>query len=440
MSELRPRDGRAQTSRAQSRSHAGPGIARHGRLRKHNPFATIVKVIAGAVAVVLVSGVSVAAIAAWDVASSVQPGIALDNETNGPVPQIGAIDGGVNLLLVGSDSAQGSPDGAFGEREENLNDVTMLMHISQDHKNVSVVSFPRDLFVDIPECTDADGDSTGDTNDKINTTLFYGGLSCTVSTVEQLTGLSIPFAAEIQFNGVIEMSNAVGGVPVCVSERIEDEYTGTFLDPGMHDLSGVDALQFLRTRHGIGDGSDLTRISNQQVFLSSLVRTVKSSQTLTDPLKLYGLAKAAAGNMQLSNSLNNLDTMVSIALALKDVDLEEVVFVQYPTFSVDGGVEPNTDAADVLFGALAADQPIALSGTTGGGAVIDPNAPVDPNAPADPAVPADPNAPVDPAVPADPNAPATPDAGTGTTVLPDAVTGQTAGQYTCSVGRTLEDQ
>lgn len=415
-------------SRSNRNRTAGP-VARHGRLKKSNPFATVGKFVAAALAVVLVSGVSVAAVATYDVAAGVQPSVHLENEkTQGPIPQIGAIAGGVNLLVVGSDSRAGQ-DEVFGDEDDtgDLNDVTMLLHISQDHSNASVISFPRDMYVPIPECPDPEGGTFGAmSNQKINTTLTYGGLACTVKTVEALTGLSIPFAAEVQFSGVMAMSTAVGGVPVCVAEPIEDDYTNTFLGVGEHTLEGYEALQFLRTRHGVGDGSDLTRISNQQVFLSSLVRTVKSAETLADPLKLYSLAKAATGNMTLSDSLNNLDRMVSIALALKDIPLNEVVFLQVPTGSTDGGVEPLQPAFDEMFAAIAADQPVQLGGTVGNGATVDPNAPVT----------ADPAPSTDPA--ADPSAPATPDA--PVTVLPESVTGQTAGEYTCSKGRTLDDQ
>jgi len=417
VSDLRPRS---------RRSLRTPTIARHGRLKKSNPFATLTKVLASAIAVVLVSGVSVVGIAGLNLASASQPSVHLVSEkTAGPIPQIGAIDGGVNLLLVGSDSRQGQ-DPAFGDAEVEsgvLNDVTMLMHISQDHTNVTVVSFPRDMFVSIPSCPDPNGGNFSSmSRQKINTTLSYGGLPCTVMTVEKLTGLSIPFAAEVQFGGVIEMSNAVGGVPVCVAEKIEDEYTGTFLDPGMHTLQGVDALQFLRTRHGVGDGSDLTRISNQQVFLSSLVRTIRSADTLSNPVKLYSLAKAALSNMTLSDSLANVDRMVSIAVALKNIDLNQIVFVQYPTGSTEGGVQPIESAADALNAALLADQPVTLTGTTGGSDVAT-TAPVDPAAPAATAAPAETATPAAPAA-----------------VLPEAVHGQTASQETCSNGRTLEDQ
>nr|WP_179580959.1 LCP family protein [Leifsonia psychrotolerans] len=416
---------RPRTNRAQHLST----IARHGRLKRSNAFATIAKFLAGTLAVLLVSGASVAAIAGMNVVASAKPGVHLANEKAlGEIPQIGAIDGGVNMLIIGSDSRAGQ-DPSFGGEDEtgDLNDVTMLLHISQDHSNASVISFPRDMFVPIPECPLPDGDtSSAMSRQKINTTLSYGGMACTVLTVEALTGLSIPFAAEVQFSGVMAMSTAVGGVPVCVAERIEDEYTGTFLDPGVHSLQGVDALQFLRTRHGVGDGSDLTRINNQQVFMSSLVRQIKSANTLSDPLKVYSLAKAATSNMQLSESLNNVSTLASIAMALKDINLDEITFVQVPTGSTEGGVLPVQPAFDDMFAAIAADQPIALAGTLGRGATLDPNAPVAETPAA--------QAPAEGA--ADPAAPVAPQK----TVISDRATGQTAGEFTCSVGRTLDNQ
>ncbi len=439
----------AQLRLRSHRSNKPNSIARHGRLKRSNPFATVAKVLAASLAVVMVSGVSVAAIASFDVANSVQPSVQLANETEGPVPQIDAIPGGVNLLLVGSDSREGQ-DPSFGGAEVtgNLNDVTILLHISADHSNASVISFPRDTYVPIPECPNpAGGTFDAMSKQKINTTLSYGGLACTVLTVEKLTGLEIPFAAEVQFNGVIAMSTAVGGVPVCVAEPIEDEYTGTFLEAGEHTLAGYEALQFLRTRHGVGDGSDLTRINNQQVFLSSLIRTVKSAETLSDPLKVYSLAKAVTANMRLSTSLNNVETLASIAVALKDIDLNKVVFIQVPTGSAQGGVAPKQPDFDELFEAIAADQPVKLGGSTGRGATVDPTtAPTpEPATPAEPATPTD--AAAEPEEPAgeDPSASPAPTETPGVdedgaVVLPESATGQTAGQHTCTVGRTLDEQ
>jgi LCP family protein required for cell wall assembly len=421
------------------RAAKSPAIARHGRLRSHAAWKTVAKIMASAVAVALVSGGAVAAYAAWDLAKTVQPTVTLGNESvlEG-VPDVGAIEGGVNLLLIGSDSRQGQGD-AFGDPTEEtavLNDVTMLMHIAEDHTHTSVISFPRDMLVDVPACTDPN-DPTGEPLSeqygvKINSVLSYGGMPCVVKTVEQLTGVTIPFAGIVQFLGVAGLSEAVGGVDVCVAEPIEDEYTGTFLDAGTHTLSGIAALQFLRTRHGVGDGSDLGRISNQQVFLSALARKLQSDGTFTDPVRLYSIAKAALANMQLSDSLMDATRMISIAKALKGIDLAKIAFIQYPTGYVDGGgaVAP-TDSAQIVNQALQQDIPVvfdtAAQVDSAYASATDPNAP----APADPAA-ADPAA-TDAA--ADPAAPAP-----TVEALPSDVSGQTAAETRCSAGRSLADQ
>ncbi|MFP7832625.1 LCP family protein [Marisediminicola sp. LYQ134] len=421
-------------------------VARHGRLRSGHPVGFVARVVAATLAVVLVSTASVAAFAVYNLTSAVGPGVSLAGEDDDPV-QIGAIEGGVNLLLVGSDSGGGNA--AYGERDAELNDVTMLMHISEDHERATVVSFPRDLFVDIPECTGPDGTVYNPAySAKINSALSRGGLACVVLTVEALTGLDIPYAAEIEFDGVIAMSNAVGGVPVCVATPIDDRQISFQLDAGEHSLSGFDALQFLRSRYGVGDGSDTTRISNQQQFLSSLVRTLKSSDTLSNPVRLYGIATAATQNLQLSNSLQSVDTMVSIASALRDIPLEEVVFVRYPsgsgTSNGQSGVVAIETAASELIAAIEADLPLTLTGDTGGG-TIDPDALDENGVPVEPEVPEVPEeTPGEtPAPSADPSAPTTPAPSEGTADgetprvdLPDTVEGQTADQETCTAGQT----
>ena len=413
-----------------------PSVARHGRLKTHSAWRTVTRIAASIVAVTLVSGTAVAAYAAWDLASTVKPTVTLGNEeVLEGVPDVGAMEGGVNLLIVGSDSRQGQGD-AFGDPNEEtavLNDVTMLMHISEDHSNASVVSFPRDMLIDVPACTDPeDPSSTLDElySVKINTVLSHGGLGCVVKTVETELGVTIPFAGIVQFMGVAGLSEAVGGVEVCVAEPIEDEYTGTFLSAGTHTLSGVAALQFLRTRHGVGDGSDLARISNQQVFLSSLARTLQSNGTLSDPVKLYSIAKAALANMQLSESLMDATRMISMAKALKDTDLNKIAFIQYPTsYAEGGGAVVPTESADYIRTALQNDLPVSFDPTAQAdsefGTVADPNAappaetPVE-GAPAE-GTPTETPAPTVEALPAD-------------------VTGQTAAETRCSAGRTLDDQ
>ncbi|MEP6477920.1 MAG: LCP family protein [Rhodoglobus sp.] len=411
MSELRPRS---------NRSKKISGIARHGRLRKSNAWGPLLTIVGASLAVLLVSGASVAGIAAYQLKSNIKT-VTLDSETEGPPPQIGAIEGGFNILIVGSDGRAGQAGigGSVDDESAVLNDVNILLHVSQDQTNAVAVSIPRDMVVTIPECVNSDtGDTKVTSTEPINVALSYGGseggLNCVVQSVEQLTGLPIQFAGMISFVGVINMSDAVGGVDVCVTGPVQDPNTGIDIAAaGTYTLQGIDALAFLRSRAGVGDGSDLTRISSQQVYLSALVRKLKDSATLSDPSKLYKLATAASQNLTLSTGLANLDTMVSIALALKNIPLQRVTFVQYPgTTGGDGvylgKVQPDSYLGDQLFAKIASDTPFLLAQAGDGrGSEADPNAPVtDPSA-----------APVD---------------NTGLETL-DGLRGQTAADYTCSI-------
>ncbi|MFD4422446.1 LCP family protein [Agromyces sp. NPDC058484] len=411
---------------------------RHGRMPRHGALRTTAKTAASVIAVLAVSAAAIVAYAAVDLFASVKPPVQLESEKMlEGVPDIGAMEGGLNFLLVGSDKRP--EDGAFGDPDvesATLNDVTMLLHISQDHSHVEVVSFPRDLIVSVPECPnpeDPEGEPLPALSEaKINEVLAWGGLGCVASTVEELTGVGIPVGGIVEFYGVAALSSAVGGVEVCVAEPISDDYTGTYLDAGIHTLSGMEALQFLRTRHGVGDGSDLGRISNQQTFLASLMRTMQSSGTLGDPVKLYSIAKAVLSNMTLSNKMQDPAQLMSIARTLQDVDLSKIAFVQYPTAYTDGfGAVVPSESAAFVNAALQADRPVVIdpNATSGAdfGTVTDPNAPPEPGTPA-PATPA----PVDPsATPVDPSAAPGPDAPTAE-ALPGDVTGQTAAEVRCS--------
>jgi LCP family protein required for cell wall assembly len=387
---------------------------RHGRLSRSGPVTTILTVVASSLAVLFVATASVAGIAAWQLASSFQPGV--DIQGDGEPVYAGPIDQPVNILLVGSDSGEGNP--AYGERGENLNDVTILLHLSPVSNSAVAVSFQRDMFVPISGCSDGNPGTR-----KINEALYYGGLACAVTTVESLTGLEIGYAAKVEFDGVIAMSSAVGGVEVCVAEPIRDSQIGLSLDAGTHSLEGWDALQFLRSRYGVGDGSDTTRVSNQQLFLSALIRKIKAEGVLTNPLTVYSIAQAAAKNMQLSTSLSSLDAMASMAFALKDIPLANIAFVSYPasetTMGGVGGVAPRRADAQVLMDALAADQRIVVTGDPGGGAqagedVVETPSPAPSGSPS--------------------GTPTTPPDGTAVVELPPSINGQGAAEQTCTIG------
>jgi LCP family protein required for cell wall assembly len=405
--------------------------ARHGRLRRTGPVSGLLIYAGVAVVVLAVSAASIGGIAVYQTLSSIKPGIHLAHVrgTNEPIPQVGSITGAVNLLLTGTDSR--TDQTGFEDKSDlqassgaGNNDVTMLLHISADHQHATVVSIPRDLLVSIPSCPRANGGTTPAASMAMfNTTLSRGGLSCTVLATEKLTGLDIQYAAEISFDGVIEMSNAVGGVQVCLATAVNDAYVNLHLAAGEQTVQGAQALAFLRSRHGVGDGSDLGRISDQQLFMSALMRKISSAGVLNNPLTLYRLASAAVSNMQLSDTLTAPTTMVAIALALKNISLSNIVFVEYPTTSnaaYPGRVVPEVYADGILNTALDNDQPVVLSGKLGRATVADPSATTAPTGTATGTA------------SATPSATATPDA--SSVDLPADVTGQTAAEQTCAKG------
>lgn len=413
-------------------------VARHGRLTSPGPLAQLFRGVAIALAVLLVSGGAVLAYAAVDLTQSfTADAVELKGQPAVP-PDLGELKGGVNMLLVGTDECEPSFAQLFGDRctgadsEGSLNDVNMLVHISDAPRRVTVISFPRDLMVPIPSCTDKDGNETSAmSKQQINSAFSYGGLSCVVQTVSELSGLEIPFAAKVSFGGVINITDAIGGVDVCIANGIKDRYTGIDWPAGMRTVQGLDALQFLRTRHGVGDGGDLGRISNQQQYMSRLANKLKSQDVLSNPATLYKLASTALRNVDPSTSLTNPLTLVQIASAVKDVPFNEIVFIQYPTYtdpSNPNRVVPDRTDADTLWAALSANQPLELSGnlSDGNGVVVDKNA-----------TPAPTQTPT-PVETASPSPTATSQASPAPTSdaiqLPSGIAGQTAAQSTCSNG------
>jgi LCP family protein required for cell wall assembly len=396
---------------------------RHGRARGRSHKFT--GLLGTGLAVVLVATLSVAGIAFWDLTTSGNASVDLAN-----MPKIGAIEGEVNLLVVGSDTRNGQ-SGTFGPNPgSTLNDVNIVLHVAADHKTATVLSIPRDMVVHMPNCPGGGGGWTG----PINAALSEGGLACVALTVEEFTGMKIGYAALATFDGVANMATAVGGVSVCVGSQITDSYTDLNLKPGMHLLKGVQATQFLRTRHGVGDGSDLGRISNQQVFMSALARKVKSAETLANPVRLYELASVAMKDMVLSTNLKNLSTLVSIAMALKDVDLNKMVFVQYPgttggTGVYSGKVQPSVEAGQELMAAILSDKPIKLTGDTGRGSILTTPTPT-PTPSATAAT--KPTAAAKSTASATPKP--TPSATATPTTLSSNIEGQSADQLTCSKG------
>lgn len=356
---------------------------RHGRLPRPHWWKTLLTAVGAILSVVLVSGTALAGIVAWRFAENIDQQQLVDADGNvRQIPTVGDWPGGFNVLLVGVDNAEGQTVG--GAREAILNDVNILVHVAEDQQSAVAISIPRDLIVPIPACPREDGEGfySAMSAQQFNNAYQYGGINCVVLTAEALTGLDIPYAGTITFDGVAQMSTAIGGVDVCITEPIIDRFSQLRLETaGTHTIEGYEALAFLRTRYGVGDGSDLSRISSQQVYLSSMIRKVQTEGVLTDLGALYGLAQVATQSMSLSSSLVSLDTMVSMARVLADIPTENIIFLQYPAATGGTGIyanraRPLEAEAQILFDKIRNGERFTLGDdATGSGSVLDPNAP-----------------------------------------------------------------
>ncbi|RUR01769.1 LCP family protein [Labedella endophytica] len=429
---------------ARSTSPSRIPAARHVRGRRNGPFAAILRVIAVSLAVVLVSGASIATYAFWDITSGISDNSVDisggEEPTDPPHLGIGEFEGGFDMLVIGADNDSGQDTSLYGQRDVALNDVNLLVHVADDHQSAVVVSFPRDLVIPIPECTDPE---TGETRGyeyaaMINTSFpkggNKGGLACAVATVEELTDIDIDYAAQFTFGSVVQLTNAIGGVEVCLQEPITDRNSGLDLPEGISTVQGQDALAFLRTRKAVGDGSDLSRIALQQMYMSSLVKKLKSDGTLGDPSKLFGIAKVAAESVSLSSNLANVNTMISMALTVRNLGLDNIQLVQYPVGESPNDpnrVVPSTETADQLMAAIKADASFSSDPDVRRVGVED----TTPEESAPPEEPAEIEEPADPAT-APPADGETPD-DTATTPPGDGVisglVGQSAAQESCVV-------
>jgi LCP family protein required for cell wall assembly len=420
--------------------------ARHGRQRRHSAPRTFVRAVAAIAGIAVVSISSVGAIASWEVTRVAQPTVSLALPDTGAtqVPSLTAQSGEVNMLLVATDTRTGQGSGfddAANQRASTgvgNNDSNLLVHISADHTNMAVVSFPRDLVIPIPACENDQGAVVpASSAAMLNTALSRGGqhhgLACVAKTIDQLTGLQIDYAGMITFDGVVAMADAIGGVQVCLATPIDDHDVTPALDlpAGDQQLSGAEAAAFLRSRHGVGDASDLARISNQQTFMAALARQMVSAHTLTDPAKVLRLAVAASRHMTLSDTIADPTTLARLALAVNTVGLANMSFVQYPV------VDDPADAARVLVAqrsaselnhVLQADQPVVLGAQSLGRSAVR-----DPSAPSGKAT--GPQETPDSHGSSTTSAPAEPPVEASSTALPNDISGQSAATVTCAAKR-----
>ncbi|MEU8603232.1 LCP family protein [Streptomyces sp. BPPL-273] len=247
-------------------------------------------------------------------------------------------DKAINILLIGTDKRTGSGNEGYGDTgSAGHADTTILLHVSKDRSNATALSIPRDLIVDVPDCPTTQEDGTqkvirGTTGVRFNTSLGQDGRtpSCTMRTVTELTGVTPDNFMVADFNAVKTLTSAVGGVEVCLAKDIDDPDSHLKLPAGEHTVEGEQALAFVRTRHSVGFGGDLSRIQIQQQFLSALMRKLKSNDTLTSPSKMLKLAEAGTEALTVDSQLDSIGKLKDLGLELGKLNTKNLTFTTVP--------------------------------------------------------------------------------------------------------------
>lgn len=280
-------------------------------------------------------------------------------------------NGSQDILVLGSDSRSGGNGKLGGGKDDGTAraDTAMIVHVYEGHRKAVVVSVPRDTLVDRPGCTGADGDThPAETDAMFNSAFALGGAACAVRTVESMTGIRMDHYVEVDFSGFEELVDELGGVPITTTEDIDDPRSHLDLEAGRHTLDGRQSLGLVRTRHGVGDGSDLGRIQLQQAYLKALADRVADVGVLSSPKKLYDLADTATRAVTTDSELGSVRDLATFADGLKGIGSDRMTMVTMPVR--DDPADPNRvlvddEPAGRLWAALRADRAVPQSATEG---------------------------------------------------------------------------
>ncbi|WP_069770367.1 LCP family protein [Streptomyces sp. LUP30] len=248
----------------------------------------------------------------------------------------------MNVLVLGSDSRSGEENQELGGGDSTgaRSDTAMVVHVDAGRTTATVVSIPRDTLVTRPSCPRSGGGSTSVAYGAMfNTAYSIGGPVCAVKTVESITGVRMDHYVEVDFSGFAKLVDALGGVTVTTDEDIDDDDSHLHLKAGVHHLNGARALALARTRHGIGDGSDLGRIGLQQKLVKALLAQIASTDLLTSPGRLYGVADAITGSLTTDTGLDSLSELTELGRSLKGLRSDHVRTVTMPVVTAPS--DPN---------------------------------------------------------------------------------------------------
>ena len=271
----------------------------------------------------------------------------------------------LNILVMGSDDRDAAGNNIDNQElgSSDRSDTTILMHLSADRKRAYGVSIPRDSLVTRPSCTTEDGDTIpGGTDVMWNEAFALGGPACTIRQFEKNTGVFVDHYVVIDFAGFEGMVNAIDGVPVCIPEDIEDPAHGINIPAGTREVEGREALNYVRARYTLGDGSDISRIKRQQAFIAAMANKAISAGTLARVDRLVGFLDAATNSLQVDPGLDNVIKIAKMGVGFQGIGLENIQFVTVP-LEYDQRPEYRgrvswLPQAETLWAKIAADEPL----------------------------------------------------------------------------------
>jgi len=242
----------------------------------------------------------------------------------------------VNYLIVGSDTREGltraeqkalrvgSVKTAAGKRSDTM----LLVHISKSRDKAVLVSIPRDSYALIPEHLNSQGKTIPAAYSKLNSSFNWGGAPLLIETIEQMTDLKMDHYVEINFVGFARMVDSLGGIEICTTKDINDSKSHLVLPAGVHNLNGIDALKYVRTREFDGLG-DIGRMQRQQAFISSVVKKATSMGVLLNPITMTSFINSALSAVITDEGLNSSD-MIVLAKQLKSLSASNVRTLTVP--------------------------------------------------------------------------------------------------------------
>ncbi|MGW4402011.1 LCP family protein [Amycolatopsis nivea] len=275
-----------------------------------------------------------------------------------------------NILMVGLDTrtdAEGNPlpedvldqlHAGGAEDGGDTTDTMIVVHIPAGGGNATAISIPRDSYVQLAgkfgkhkinsaytygqTARKNELKAQGESGAQLETDSAQAGAKTAIETVQQLTGLKITHYAAVNLAGFYYVSQAVGGVPVCLKAPVRDSYSGANFPAGPQNVAGAQALQFVRQRHGLPNG-DLDRIKRQQVFMASMAKTILSAGTLTDPGKLDALIGAVKKAVVVDTNWD----LLGFAQQLHGMSAGSINFVTVPVVSITLKTPNDGDAVQV---------------------------------------------------------------------------------------------